>query len=198
MCYHAFHNSIRLKKRNLAGVILGKRGRAMKKRICFIAMIAIFLLNVSPALADDGFYVIAGGGTSGKVLKTQVFTSNTPNTTLGTDVFTKLDSPKWTYTKLSATSYLVITYHDSLDCSPGYGGYLLRVNDSDCIGGWGAAMLLSTGAIGWNLSGVTGVWSGVPKGEVNLSIWHWQVNCTSCAQAAHYYPTTVTVMEIEH
>ena len=57
----------------------------MKKRVCLLALIATLLLNVSPAFADDGFNVIAGGGPSGKVLKTQVFTSNTQNNTLGTD-----------------------------------------------------------------------------------------------------------------
>ena len=84
-----------------------------------VALGLALCLTGAPAWGDD-FYVIAGGGTSGKVLKTQVFTSNTTNNTLGTGTWAKLDSPQWTYTKLSATSYLVITYQDSLWCTGGY------------------------------------------------------------------------------
>ncbi len=90
----------------------------MKRR--FLAMVAVGLalcLAAAPAWGDD-FFVVAGGGTSGKVLKTQVFTSNTTNNTLGSDnAWAKLDSPQWSYTKLSATSYLVITYQDSIYCA---------------------------------------------------------------------------------
>ena len=88
----------------------------MKVKRHFLFMVALGLalgLAGAPAWGDD-FYVIAGGGPSGKVLKTQVFTSNTTNTTVGTDTWAKLDDPQWTYTKLSATSYLVITYQDSI------------------------------------------------------------------------------------
>lgn len=83
-----------------------------------VALGLALCLAGAPAWGDD-FYVIAGGGTSGKVLKTQVFTSYTQDTTLGTDNWAKLSTPQWTYTKLSATSYLIITYQDSLYCTGG-------------------------------------------------------------------------------
>jgi hypothetical protein len=51
----------------------------MKKRLCLLVLIATILANVGLSLADDGVYVIAGGGRAGKVLKTQVFTSYTQN-----------------------------------------------------------------------------------------------------------------------
>ena len=170
----------------------------MKKRVCLLALIATILLNISPAFADDGFYVIAGSGPSGKVLKTQVFTSNTQNNTLGTNSWAQLSDPQWTYTKLSATSYLVITYQDNIWCTGGLGAYSfyqVRVNRLVNVAGENAAMLVASG--GWNLSGTTGVWSGLPKGEVNLSIWHCQTSCTASTQNPSWLTTNVMVMEIE-
>ena len=91
----------------------------VKRRFLFVVVLGLALcLAGAPAWGDD-FYVIAGGGPSGKVLKTQVFTSSTINDTVGTGDWAKLDSPQWTYTKLSATSYLVITYQDNLQCAGG-------------------------------------------------------------------------------
>ena len=164
----------------------------------FLVMVALGLalcLTGAPAWGED-FYVVAGGGSSGKVLKTQVFTSNTTNNTVGTEYWAELDSPKWTYTKLSATSYLVITYQDSIRCDDGWGFYQLRVNGQASAAGVNAAVLV--GSSFWQINGATGVWQGVPKGNVNLSIWHWQSGCEACAQGANGWPTNVTVMEIEH
>ena len=57
----------------------------MKRRFLVMLVLGLALcLAGAPAWGDD-FYVIAGGGPSGKVLKTQVFTSNTTNNTLGTE-----------------------------------------------------------------------------------------------------------------
>lgn len=172
----------------------------MQKRIWLLALFALVLLGGS-ARADEGFYVIAGGGRAGKVLKTQVFTNSTTNTTLGTLYPAKLDSPQWTYTKLSATSYLVITYQDCLYCGNssglGYGVYQVRVNDLPSVAGYAGAVLLSSGPNGLDIKSTTGVWSGMPKGDLNLSIWHFQVSCDWCAQGAYGWTTTVTVMEIE-
>ncbi|MBU4231552.1 MAG: hypothetical protein KKD99_04605 [Proteobacteria bacterium] len=170
----------------------------MKVKRSFLVMVALGLalcLTGAPAWGDD-FYVIAGGGPSGKVLKTQVFTSDTTNNTLGTDTWAKLDSPQWTYTKLSPTSYLVITYQDSISSTGGWGFYQLRVNDLASVAGINAALLVASPT--WNIYGATGVWSGLPKGEVNLSIWHWQSGCSACAQGANGWTTNVVVMEIEH
>jgi hypothetical protein len=163
----------------------------------FLFMVALglaFCLAGAPAWGDD-FYVVAGGGSSGKVLKTQVFTSNTTNNTLGTEIWEKLSTPQWTYTKLSATSYLVITYQDSIWCSGGYGSYQVRANDQFNVAGGNAAVLVCNNT--WFYQGTTGVWSGLPKGGVNLSIWHWQLGCTACEQNSGGWTTNVTVMEIE-
>jgi hypothetical protein len=169
----------------------------MKVQRHFLFMVALGLalcLATAPASAED-FFVVAGGGTSGKVLKTQVFTSHTTNDTLGTSNWEKLDSPQWTYTKLSATSYLVITYQDCIHGTGGWSYYQLRVNDQPSVAGaWGA--LLATPS--FNIYGTTGVWLGSPKGDVNLSIWHTQSGCTDCAQNYGGFTTNVTVMEIEH
>jgi len=169
----------------------------------FLVIVALGLalcLTWASAWGDD-FYVIAGGGPSGKVLKTQVFTSATQNKTLGTSDWAKLDSPLWTYTKLSATSYLVITYQDNLACTGGYSAYQLRVNDQPSVAGAGAAQLFCCAYynnynMAWNTCMATGVWTGVPKGDVPLSIWHAQLDCTECKQNPGA-TTTVIVMEIE-
>jgi hypothetical protein len=173
----------------------------MKRHFFLMAALGLALcLTGVPAWGED-FYVIAGGGSSGKVLKTQVFTSNTVNKTLGTITWAKLDSPQWSYTKLSATSYLVITYQDILACTGGNSFYQLRVNGQPSVAGEGGALLLcsafyNTYNMAWNACMATGVWPQVPKGEVILSIWHLQIDCTACTQNAGS-TTTVIVMEIE-
>ena len=50
----------------------------------------------------------------------------------------------------------------------------------------------------WTWYGATGVWSELPKGEANLSIWHFNSGCTACSQNGAGWTTSVTVMEIEH
>jgi hypothetical protein len=169
----------------------------VKKSMCLLAMIASLLLIASPASTDDGFYVIAAGGKAGKVLKTQVFTNYNQDNTLGTDTWTKLPSPQWTYTKLSGTSYLVITYQDSIWCTGNnaFSVYALRVNDLPGLAAQ-SAVLMSPSI--WIFPESTGVWSELPKGEVNLSIWHYQSGCTVCQQCAGNWGTKVIVMEIEN
>jgi hypothetical protein len=165
----------------------------VKKKGCLLAMIVSILLIASPALTEDGFYVIAGGGKAGKVLKTQVFTNYTQDNTLGTEIYAKLPNPQWTYTKLSDTSYLVITYHDSIwSTGGGYSIYRLVAND---IFQENDPILMSPSL--WLFPESTGVWSGLPKGDVNLSIWHFQDGCTACEQCAGTWGTKVIVMEIE-
>ena len=169
----------------------------MKVKRSFLFMVALGLalcLAGAPAWGDD-FYVIAGGGQAGKVLKTQVFTSKTQNATLGTNVWEKLSDPQWTYTKLSATSYLVITYQDSIWNQGSTTFYQLRVNDLVDVAG-GVAMLVCNS--NWTWYGAMGVWSGLPKGDVNLSIWHFNSGSSACTQNGAGWTTNVTVMEIEH
>jgi hypothetical protein len=174
----------------------------VKRHFLFVVALGLALGLTGAPVWGDEFFVIAGGGPSGKVLKTQVFTSYTVNKTLGTDTWAKLDSPQWTYTKLSATSYLVITYQDILACTGGNSFYQLRVNDQPSVAGVGGAVLLcsafyNVNNMAWNSCMATGVWPQVPKGEVTLSIWHLQISCTACTQNAGS-ATTVIVMEIEH
>jgi hypothetical protein len=151
----------------------------MKHLAILLAVMGLTLgLVAGPAGGDDGFYVIAGGGPSGKVLKTQVLTSTSQNTTVGDNNWAKLSTPQWTYTKLSATSYLVITYQDTLNYNniSGSSLYQLRANDQPSVAGQGAAQLICppkgpNNTLDLSCS-ATGVWSGLPKGDVNLSIWH--------------------------
>jgi hypothetical protein len=182
------------------------------KRSLFVMVVLGLALCLAgaPAWGDD-FYVIAGGGPSGKILKGQVFKSDTTNTTLGTGTWQKIDSPQWTYTKRSATSYLVITYQDGIMCKRdetllppypapfgiGVSFYQLRVNDNPSVAGAEAGKIFTqTVGTGMNFGAATAVWSGLPKGEVTLSIWHFQLDCTSC-QTNLYGGTNVIVMEIE-
>jgi hypothetical protein len=170
----------------------------VNRRFLFVVVLGLALgLAGAPAWGDD-FYVIAGGGTSGKVLKTQVFTSHSssPDVNLGTSSWAKLDDPQWTYTKLSPTSYLVITYHDTMYGAGGWSYYQLRVNDLPGVAGGESAYLAVCN--NWNVSGANGVWSGLPQGDLNLSIWHRQYGCTYCARSNGGFTTSVTVMEIEH
>ena len=192
----------------------------MKRKYWLLLLGCAVLLNIGSATADDGFYVIAGGGRSGKVLKTKVFTSNSQNTTLGTDTWAKLDSPQWTYAKLSSTSYLVITYQDALAMQVGSPSgfkdaiscYQLRVNDQPSDAGSEAAQLTcyagvynigtASGSAGsYGTSAATGVWSGLRQGEATLSIWHRQKDCSMTFQNTiskfGVLTTTVLVMEIE-
>jgi hypothetical protein len=167
----------------------------MRPRFLLMVILGLALCLAGTPAWGDGFFVVAGGGLSGKVLKTQVFTSNVNNTTQGTDVWAKLDSPHWTYTKLSATSYLVITYQDSISGIDGWSFYQLRANELVSSAGVDGAFLVTSY---WNVYGATGVWPNLPKGAVNLSVWHRQVGCTACQQGAYGGATSVVVMEIEH
>ena len=172
----------------------------MKSKYWLLLLVFAVLLNTGSAMADDGFYVIGGGGQAGKILKTQVFTSNATTNNLGTSNWAKLDGPQWTYTKLSATSDLVITYQDTLyhnGASDSWSQYQLRVNDLSSVAGSDAALLISNTPSRMGSYGATGVWSGVPKGEAHLSIWHCQYNCSLCLQNYGPRTTSVIVMEIQ-
>jgi hypothetical protein len=181
------------------------------KRLALLTTVmglALCLLG-GAAWGDDGFYVIAGGGPSGKVLKTEVFTSEITDSTLGDGGYAKLPSPQWTYTKVSPTSYLVITYQDIVGLSttatgPGSNVYQLRVNDQPSASMWNGAQLFyqidPPGlAMGGLISGsATGVWFGVPKGDAVLSIWHTSVGCVHNYRNGIGQRTSVIVMEIEN
>ena len=173
----------------------------MKRLLVVMAVMGLVVcLGGGQSWGDDGFYVIAAGGQSGKVLKTQVFTSNSQNTTVGDVNWAKLLNPQWTYTKLSSTSYLVITYQDYLSrigAADALSIYQLRVNDQTSVAGEHAAMLVCNTAVPSANYGATGVWSNVPKGAAGLSVWHYQLGCSQCIQNSGANTTSVIVMEIE-
>jgi len=171
------------------------------KHLLFVMAVMGLVLGGGRSWGDDGFYVIAAGGPSGKVLKTQVFTSTSIDGSRGTGTWAKLPNfaPK-TYTKLSSTSYLVITYQDSLKADVLSGSdarsmYQLRVNDLPSDAGDNAALLSMSG--GGGCYGATGVWANLPKGDATLSIWHRQVDMNWCMQNFGALTTTIIVMEIE-
>jgi hypothetical protein len=176
----------------------------MKRLVLVMAVMGLTLgLVGSQALGADGIYVVGMGGTSGRVLKTELLTSATINGFMGTSSWAKLPAPTvpWTYTKLSSTSKLVITYQDYLfaegaDMSTSM--YQLRVNDQVSQAGEKGAVLVCPGRSSACIAyGATGVWLGVPKGSATLSIWHREDGCTMCSQNFSGYTTTVIVMEIE-
>lgn len=171
----------------------------MKKQYWLLPLVGAVLLNLGLAMANEGFYVIAGGGQAGKILKTQVLTSTTQNLTLGTGSWEKLSSPGWTYQKMSATSYLVITYQDMLSrngAADSVSLYQLRVNNQPSVVGQLAGALCCNSSVTSSYA-ATGVWEGLPKGDVSLSIWHRQLGCTQCVQNSGVFTTNVMVMEIE-
>ena len=86
----------------------------MKRLVILTAVMGLALGLAAGSAWGDDFFVVAGGGPSGKILKTKVLTSTTQNNTVGNAIWAKLPGPNWTYTKLSATSDLVITYQDVL------------------------------------------------------------------------------------
>jgi hypothetical protein len=191
--------------------------RKVKMKRSFLVMVTLGLtlcLAGAPAWGDD-FYVIAGGGSSGKVLKTQVFTSGTARTTIGTSTWAPLDWPLWTYTKMSATSYLVITYQDTLALNGnGQSYYQLRVDDQPSVAGPNGALLACVPTAGWwgnnpptpiiptiGSYSATGVWTGLAKGNHTLSIWHRVTGpgpFNGCEQNSGGNTTSVIVMEIEN
>jgi hypothetical protein len=182
----------------------------MKRLALLTAVMGLALcLLGGAAWGDNGFYVIAGGGPSGKVLKTEVFTSETIDTTLGTGGWEKLASPQWTYTKVSSTSYLVITYQDIVGLKTtvsdaGSNAYQLRVNDQPSAAMYNGAQLFyqieppGLAMAGRISNSATGVWFGVPKGDAVLSIWHTSVGCMNNYRNDIGQRTSVSVMEIEN
>jgi hypothetical protein len=169
----------------------------MKRLLLLTVVLALCLSLAGGRALGDDFYVISGGG-MGKVLKTQIFTSFSSNSTLGTSAWAKLSSPQWTYTKTSSTSYLIITYQDTLNrvgASDSISLYQLRVNDQpSAVGPHGAFLQCISGVTAAH--GATGLWDGLPQGDLNLSVWHRQQGCTDCWQNSGVNTTNVMVMEI--
>jgi hypothetical protein len=169
----------------------------MKRKYWLLLLLFAMLLNGSPVLADGDFYVVSGGGTKGKILKTQLFTSNYIDTTLGTGTWAQLPAVSWSYQKVSPTSKLIITYQDNLGATSLVSIYQIRVNDAPSDGGVNAACLICSNTNGSSSHSATGLWSNLPAGYVTLSIWHFQVNATQCIRNIGGMTTTVLVMEVE-
>jgi hypothetical protein len=175
----------------------------MKRRMIAIIVVALAVFSWvsmdNPTLADDGFYVVAsGGGTKGRVLKTQIFNWGI-DTTTGSVSWERLANPSnWIYTKISATSKLVIAYQDSAAVTlsgTGFSLYQIRVNDLYSDAGLNSnTIACSTSTV--NSYSTTGIWSNLPQGEVTLSIWHRQYSCVACTRGSVVIGN-VLVTEIE-
>ena len=50
----------------------------MKKKLLFMVLVGAVLLSAGPVCADDGFYVIAGGGKAGTQITSVPYTINSP------------------------------------------------------------------------------------------------------------------------
>jgi hypothetical protein len=172
----------------------------LAKKSVLVLVVIILALQLTQSYAGEGFYVVASrGGTSGKILKSQLFTSKLYDTTLGTIDWEKLSSVQWTYAKVSATSKLIITYQDSLNYIGnvnGHSAYQIRVNDLPSDAGPGGACLICSTSSGNSFS-TTGVWSDIPKDDAILTIWHKHSGATSCVRNYGVWTTTVFVMEVE-
>jgi hypothetical protein len=116
----------------------------------------------------------------GQVVSVQVFTSNSIDDRSvpgGTTITTKLPAPLFTYTKQRETSVLKVTYQDTLGSSSQSGPgtpcyYQLRIDDTSSQPGdlFSAPILIVYGNIFSSFSS-TGVFTGLPAGPHELSIW---------------------------
>jgi hypothetical protein len=168
--------------------------------IILVVLLGLGFVVALPAWSDDGFYVISSR-TGGTILKYQLFSSNTVDTTLPQLTWTKLvTSPMWTYNKVSATSKLFISYQDTIMVD-GFGGilsYQVRVNDLPSDAGEGGAAITAQVPGGINSFSTTGVWSGVPQGDAVISNWQRRAgNVTSCSRNVSPFTTTIIVMEVD-
>jgi hypothetical protein len=50
----------------------------MRRKLWLLALVGVVLLSAAPVLADDGFYVIAGGGKAGTQINSVPYTINSP------------------------------------------------------------------------------------------------------------------------
>ena len=103
---------------------------------------------------------------------------------------------KQAFPTFKVSGWVKVTYQDTIYGAGGWSFYQLRVNDLASVAGGDGAQLAAWNS--WSVSGAKGVWPGLPKGELNLSIWHRQSDCSACEQNSGGFTTNVTVMEIEH
>jgi len=133
------------------------------------------------------------------LLNTVVFTAEFIDNTLGTSTFAPLPSPQFTYTKLSDTSVLKLTYQDTLSGSgPATGwvcNYQARVDGNTGDPGTDSTPpILTTSTSFTNSYGSAGIFSGLPSGDHQISIWQRNVGATQCVRNSGGYVTTVIVV----
>jgi hypothetical protein len=175
----------------------------MKRRMILIIVVALAVFSGvnmnTPTLAEDGFYVVAGGGgPKGKVLNTQMLNWYDYDNTLGNSGWSKVTSSSVSYTKISATSKLVITYQDFLTATvlgTGSSQYKIVANDTSADFANSPMIVCSTSTPNSYLA--QGIWSNLPKGVVNFDIYHRQFNVTACTRSYYGGGANIVVMEIE-
>jgi len=135
------------------------------------------------------------------LLQYQVFTASFIDETLGTSDFAPLPSPQFTYTKLSVTSVLKLTYQDTLS---GNGPGVFVCNYQARIDGHPgdpgkvpAPPLLLTSTSFTNSYSSAGMFSALPSGDHVISIWQRNVAASQCVRNSGGYLTTIIVEEFE-
>lgn len=140
--------------------------------------------------------------THATLLNAVVYSAAFTDTTLGTSTFAPLPSPQFTYTKLSNTSVLKLTYQDTLSGNgPATGwvcNYQARVDGN--TGDPGTSFtppILTANASFTNSYSSAGIFSGLPSGDQRISIWQRNVAAAQCIRNSGGYITTVIVEEFE-
>lgn len=149
---------------------------------------------------------------SGAVINMQVFVSNEIDETLGDGLMTKLSSLIWTYSKVSGTSTLRITYQDSVThkgLDEGTCQWQVRVDDQqsphplcDPLNPDIVCLYLTTPLIvASNVTNISlnssGLFRGLAAGDHEISIYQRSVGATRCVRNSGGFTTTVMVEEIE-
>jgi hypothetical protein len=149
---------------------------------------------------------------SGTIINMQVFVSNDIDETLGNGLMIKLSSPHWTYSKISSTSMLKITYQDAVThkgIDEGTCQWQLRVDDQpsphplcDPLNPGIACLSLTTPLIvASNVTSISlnssGLFRGLTAGDHEISIYQRSVGATQCIRNSGGFTTTVTIEEIE-
>ena len=166
--------------------------RTFAKRSTLVILVSIALVLIWPSTRL----------VNATLLQFQVFSASLIDTTLGTSDFAPLPSPQFTYTKLSNTSVLKLTYQDTLSGNgPATGwvcNYQARVDGNTGDPGTGfTPPILTTSASFTNSYSSAGMFSALPSGDHVISIWQRNVAANQCIRNSGGYLTTIIVEEFE-
>jgi hypothetical protein len=165
--------------------------RTLAKHLTLLTLICITLMLIWPWKRVRA-----------RLLNVVVFTDAFIDTTLGTSAWAPLPSPQFTYTKLRDTSVLKITYQDTLSGNGPLTGWVCNYQ-ARVDGNTGDPGTLYTPPILTTSTGFTnsyssaGIFSGLPSGDHQISIWQRNVAATQCIRNSGGYITTVIVEEFE-